>query len=234
MGLQRNFVGTISTMSSLLLALTGFGIAIYLFRRQQDPDRLRISFWLVGLCLLGVSGLTGFLVDGFNSYEGIVINVLVNVFNLCRVLAAAMFACGVGYDLYGPKFIQRALPFMLSFCFGVYLVILRFEFLSFLIAAIETMTMLAVFIFYSWLVSRFRFPGAGWMSLGSVLFILSALFQFNLNFRVDLVFSFGFFAIPNLFRILSLFALALGLRKLLLPYSEARVEDEITVARTDP
>jgi len=204
--------------TSALLALLAFVAVIYLTRIQRKSNRLRPSFWLAGLFLLGLTGLVGSISHGFKFSGAMVSNDMDKWLDLGPILAAGMFLCGVAHDLHGPVVARQTLPFIVAIGFVFYLIALQLAVPSISIAAYQTIAMLPAFIFYSWLATRFQFDGAGWISLGAVLFILAAWLRANRQFQPEWVWSFNTDAISNVVCTLSVLTLAVGLRIYLVPY----------------
>jgi len=214
-----------SAAAGIFLVVFSFGIAVYLLRIQRHPDRLKVSFWLAGIGLLGVTGLAGSINYGFNLSGMVILGVLDKIIDLCRVLAVGMFLCGMAYDLHGPEIALLAVPFVTIVGFGFYLAAMQFSVLSTLVSVYEILGMLPIFIVYSWFATRFRFHGARWMSFSAVLFILAALVQANPHVRLELIWLFDSDGLATVIRTLGLLSLAFGLRSALLPYRGAKIEN---------
>jgi hypothetical protein len=235
MALTSNPNEQISAATSVLLALLAFGVAAYLYRLQRSHNRLKASFWLAGVCLLGVSGMIGSLNYTIRPPESIFINSLGKTFDLWRFLAAAMFLCGVAYDLHGPAFARRALPYTAGAGLVFYLAAIQLPISTSLIALYETLAMLPAFIFYSWLATRFQFEGAGWMSAGAMLYILAGWLQTNQYLQLDMLWTFNSYGAATMVRLGSLLALALGLRRFLLPYRPSHdAKYKQVISRSEP
>jgi hypothetical protein len=198
--------------TSIFLALLAFGITVYLLRLYRGANRLRGFFWLIGICMAGIAGLIGGVMYVFSLAEKAVFDGLYVFYGICQIFPAGLFLCGAVYDFYGPEISLRMLAYLLVASAVCYLIGYRLALAPVSIAVFGTAAMLAVFIFYSWLATRFYFPGARWMSFGAVLFLLAAWLQTNEGLQLNFVWSFDFYAVSNVMRGFSLLALALGLR----------------------
>jgi hypothetical protein len=89
--------------------------------------------------------------------------------------------------------------------------------ISILALVYQVLIMLASFIVYSWLASRFQSPGAAWMALGVACFLVAVLLAEQHRDRIE---WFGFFdgsILANVFQFFGLITLAIGLHKSLVP-----------------
>jgi hypothetical protein len=224
MNLTCNPVEQTTATTSALLASLAFAIVFYLYHIQRRTDRLKNSFWLAGLFLLGLTGLVESVTHGFKLSGATVFKLL----DLGPILAAGMFLCGVAHDLHGPAIARQALPLVVAVGLVFYLAVVQLPVPSVLIAVYKTVALLPAFIFYSWLASRFGFEGAWWMSCGAVLFIFAAWLQATRSLELDLIFSFDSYAVSNVICTFSVLSLALGIRNSLAPYRKIhqnRVKD---------
>lgn len=232
MGLAINSLDRAAAATSILLSLLAFGIALYLLKLAQEPDRLKSFFWAAGICLVGLAGLMGSIIHGFRPPGGVLLNALNISCDLCQIFSAGMFLSGVVFDLFGPGAARQGLPYILSASFVGYLAAYWLSMPSATSVVYETAAMLVVFTFYSWLATRFQFRGARWVSLGAVFFIAAALLQAGPTARFNFFWPVDVYAVANVFRMLGLLALACGLRSALLPDRRVKLNDISPAARS--
>ena len=197
-----------TAVTDVILSLLSFVAAAWACRYRQN-DSFKIALWMAIFSLLGIAALLGALIHGLvlsdtASYW------LEGGLSLMLGWLVAIFVVAVVYDLRGPIFAQKLLPWMLvvGFVFFVSRLVWPGSFLAFIIYQSVAM----VFALGGYIKFAFdRGPGATWLTLGVLTSLFAAMVQGTQALSFTFLWPFDHNGVYHLIQMLSVILFGTGI-----------------------